>query len=363
MAKGDTFTSEKRSFKDQETGHTVHQLTGSDAHDHHTYFTGTSYHPGGERIVFGSERTGKPNLFEMRLGDGTIRQLTDAEDCRPLLACIDPLGQWVYFYDGDTLKAIDLDSLEERELYTLEEDCRWSSPISISDDGLRLAFGLTPIIELETQTEKIYSGFKEMFARCRRGDVLTLGADGSDCRLATRDECWCGHVNMNPTDSDMIMYCHEGPWDQVDQRMWIVDSHGTSRRKLREKGPGDALGHEYWHKDGVTVGYHGRLDGGETPIFGLIRSDGTDCREYALPRNSGHCQSSSDGTLHVCDGDRRICLIHLEGKEGTFEPLARHDSSMQLQVGHPHPIFTPDDKGVLYTSDLGGTCNVYVVDL
>ncbi|NOZ21339.1 MAG: hypothetical protein GXP25_09650 [Planctomycetes bacterium] len=363
MAKGDTYPSEKRTFKDEESGRTVHQLTGSDAHDHHIYFTGTSFHPDGERIIFGSERTGKPNLFEMDLDGGAIRQLTDAEDCKPLLACVDPLGEWVYFYDGPKMKAVHIDSLEERELYTIEEGCRWSSPISITDDGQRLAFGLTPIIPLETETEKIYSGFKEMFAKCRRGDIMTIGADGSDCRLATRDECWCGHVNINPKDGNVILYCHEGPWGEVDQRMWLVDPEGKDRRALREKGSGDALGHEYWHGDGVTVGYHGTVDYGKTPVFGLIRSDGTNCREYTLERNSGHCQSSSDGALHVCDGAKEICLIHIEGSEGRFELLARHNSSMQIQVGHPHPIFTPDDKGVLYTSDVGGTCNMYIVDL
>ena len=101
MAKGDTFESEKRTFEDKESGRTVHQLTGSDAHDHHIYFTNTSFHPDGERLIFGSERTGKPNLFEMNLESGKVKQLTDCEECKPLLACVDPLGKWVYFHDDD----------------------------------------------------------------------------------------------------------------------------------------------------------------------------------------------------------------------------------------------------------------------
>ena len=42
---------------------------------------------------------------------------------------------------------------------------------------------------------------------------------------------------------------------------------------------------------------------------------------------------------------------------GTAAPLARHDSSWRVykrnrQVTHPHPSFTPDNRAVLYTSDV-----------
>ncbi|MGD9497972.1 MAG: oligogalacturonate lyase family protein [Armatimonadota bacterium] len=43
--------------------------------------------------------------------------------------------------------------------------------------------------------------------------------------------------------------------------------------------------------------------------------------------------------------------------------LCRHPPSWQTQLSHPHPIFSPDDRWALFTSDAGGACNVYMADV
>ena len=363
MAKGDTFPAEMVGYVDEETGRRVTQLTSSPSHDHHFYFTSTSFHPDGEHLFFSSRRTGKFNIFSMNLKSGRMRQITECEKISSLAACLDPRGHEVYYWDGPDLKASDIETPEERHLYTVPQGFR-GGLLSIPDDGSRLVFPATPILELKTQTEKIYSGMQEMFERCDRTDIVVVPTDGSACWVAYRENCWASHVNVCPTDPDLILYCHEGSWTMVQQRMWLVRSDGSGRRPLRPQEPQNALGHEYWHRDGQTVGYHGHLKEGRTdPIFGLINKDGSHCREYHTQRSTGHSQSSADGKMHTCDGAGLICLIEPEDGTASFTPLARHDTSGEMQIGHAHPIFSPDGKFVLFTSDKSGVCNVYMVEV
>lgn len=56
--------------------------------------------------------------------------------------------------------------------------------------------------------------------------------------------------------------------------------------------------------------------------------------------------------LHTPDGNRL-----------RTEKLCRHNTSGKTQLSHAHPIFSPDDKKVLYSSDVGGTNSPYLVDV
>jgi len=93
-----------------------------------------------------------------------------------------------------------------------------------------------------------------------------------------------------------------------------------------------------------------------------------------------HLMSNQSGTLAVGDGagtpvdakDRgagnepHLFLFDLQA--GTQRKIARHDTSWRVykndrQVTHPHPSFTPDDRRVLYTSDVDGEPALFLADL
>jgi oligogalacturonide lyase len=42
--------------------------------------------------------------------------------------------------------------------------------------------------------------------------------------LHSRD--WVNHLLFSPTDPNLLMYCHEGPWQKVD-RIWTIHTDGT----------------------------------------------------------------------------------------------------------------------------------------
>ncbi len=153
---------------------------------------------------------------------------------------------------------------------------------------------------------------------------------------------------------------HEGPWDKVDNRIWVLDLNTREAWKLRPREGEESIGHEYWHADGVQIGYHGRWPDGRK-FFGKIRYDNTDRIEVDFPHETGHIHSN-DFSLIAGDGGSVVRLWKWNERE--FDGprlLCEHRSSFHIQQVHAHPRFSPDGKSVLFTSDVSGYGSMYIV--
>jgi len=84
--------------------------------------------------------------------------------------------------------------------------------------------------------------------------VLSIPTDGSEARTLYEEEAWLGHVNPSSTRPELLTYCEEGPWDRVDNRIWVLDAGSGERWPLRETSGEGGVGHEYWMRDGERVG-------------------------------------------------------------------------------------------------------------
>ena len=40
---------------------------------------------------------------------------------------------------------------------------------------------------------------------------------------------WFGHIQFSPTDPNLLMFCHEGPWHKVD-RTWTIRTDACATR-------------------------------------------------------------------------------------------------------------------------------------
>jgi len=369
MGIGAVTAPERREVVDPVSGIALRQLTAYKTNNHHVYFTNPGWYDRDRRMLFGSDRADRTNLYSIQLESGEITQLTDLDpvglprETQFLTVCVNPVRDEAYFWYDRDLRALDLETFEQRVLWTMPE--RFTrSMINCTADGLYVCAGVFEDLSdrVRIDTLRGYVGFREIFAARPESRIMRVAVDGSGAECAWHERCWIGHVNTSPTRPDILTFCHEGPWDQVDNRIWGLDLSTGKAWTIRRPEDGEAVGHEYWHAGGDLIGYHGRRPDGRK-FFGKVRYDDSARFEVDFPGETGHVHSN-DFNLVVGDGAGYIRLWQWNG-EGFDGPraLAHHRSSMKIQQAHPHPRFTRDGKRVVFTSDWTGYCQVYEADV
>ena len=366
MTAGRRWPPEWRDYSDPISGAAVRQLTDYKGHSHHLYFTNPGWHDDGRRLLFGSDRGNCTDLFSIELASGEITQLTEfgpEEEPRFLSASVNPTRQEAYFWRDGSLVALDLATLEVRVLFEMPQGFR-PSMANCTADGRHVCAGL---VEDFSDTIRLdlscgYIGFNELWAARPRCRIMRVAVDGTGAETVWEEQTWIGHVNTSPTQAHLLTFCHEGPWDKVDNRIWGLNLDSGEAWRIRPREGGESVGHEYWHADGIQIGYHGRWPDGRK-FFGRIKHDNTDRIEVDFPHETGHTHSN-DFAMVVGDGGREVRLWRWNGS--AFDGprvLCEHRSSFHIQRVHVHPRFTPDGRQVLYTSDCSGYGNVYLADV
>jgi len=362
-------TSEWFTYKDRASGVEVAQLTNYKGHSHHFYFTNPGWYDQDRKLLVSSDRNNRTNLYGLDLASGELEQLTDLDpvplprELEFVRACKNPQREEAYFWHDLDLLALDLNTKKLRTLCQVES--RWCiSQVNCSADGNYVYFGTweDQSGKFEVDLLRGYIGFRETWAEKPLSQVLRAAVDGSGTEVVFEERYWIGHINTSPTQANLLTYCHEGPWDLVDNRIWGLDASTGQAWKIRPTTGKEIVGHEYWYADGIHIGYHGRNLAGE-PILGRIRYDGSQQIENNFPGETGHIFSNDEHRI-VGDGRRVIRTWQWDG-ERYLGPrlLCRHDSSMNIQQTHPHPRIAPDGSYVIFSSDRSGYGNVYRVAL
>ncbi|MEM1989428.1 MAG: oligogalacturonate lyase family protein [Candidatus Bathyarchaeia archaeon] len=364
-----------KTYRDEYTDVEVTRLSDGIGHTVHIYFTRNSMDRKGEKLLCVSNRTGWWQLYIINLKEMTMMQLTN--DANVGACCLSYDGRKAYYWDGRFLKSVDTETLERDIFFAVPENFH-PVDMSISLDGRFLAFGYSEIVNLSTASGIIYSGMLETLYRRPRSLVLRLDVSKREV-LPLWGECeWISHININPVNPDEVLFCHEGPWHLV-QRMWIVKaSTHEVYPLLQQKRYLERAGHEFFTNKGRVVVQFARrstpssTDWTSYDVF--LNTDGSNIKmfkyRYLAP---AHIKSRDDEKVSVGDrafpdpsfkdGAAFLGLIIYEDEEAIVKPLCRHGTSWLTQNSHPHPIFTPDYKGVIFTSDREGECNIYLAHI
>lgn len=372
MNRGKTYHSELAQEKDKTTGMEVIRLSDDMGDTIHPYFTQPLISADGKILLVESNRTGIWQLYSLEMNTGLITQLTDDPDIEPHRSCLDPERLVAYYFSGQVLKSAELSTLRTEQIYVTPEGFQ-PAILSITADGRYLAFSYSE--RLSTGTGQAYSTFSERFFQRPRSVIVRIDLQEQKVE-ALWGECeWISHVNISPVDPDLVLFCHEGPGILV-WRLWMVRASTHEVWPLLEDRPYlEWVTHEYFTKSGKVAAQWGVRSSPASEDWVwydlTLNPDGTDLRKFRYPGpRPGHTQADPIERLFVgdraCptpdfeDGENFIGLIRHVGDRAEVKLLCRHGSSWQSQKAHPHPIFTPDGHRVVFTSDRGGGCNVYV---
>ncbi|NKB70674.1 MAG: oligogalacturonide lyase [Candidatus Latescibacteria bacterium] len=374
MPKGQIYSDPQFAYTDNYSGRKIQRLTDYLGHSNHFYFTDPCWFNNDRSMVFTSQRENAGNLFRYDLDGGQITQLTDLQSQGRPGGCVSSANNAVYFWHGRQLLEVDLATLDQRVVHQREDDMLPRGRANPTADGRYICTQLQQDIpEDGPKISFAYSRFVEFFEKKPLSQIVRIDVASGQPEVVYEDRRYLGHVNTSPTRSEILTYCHEGPWDRVEQRIWGLDINTGNTWKIRDQeGENIRVGHEYWFADGEHIGYHGSPRKGKgNHVFGLIKYDNSGHREVDFPFHSTHFHSL-DQHMMVGDGNRVggpraqpfIQLFKWDG-ERYLGPkiLAYHRSTFNDQHAHCHPRFTPDGKAVLYSSDLTSYANMYLVEI
>ena len=375
---------------DPDTGATITRLTPRDVTCHRNYFYQKCFTNDGKRLVFGGEfgpNVGDPakpnwNYHLLDLEEGTALQLTEGARENTFGGFLSPDDRHLYFVRAER-------NLVRLHLETLEEEVAYTVPQGWVGYGTWVAnSACTKMVGIEIAASDWFplsdwKKFAEMYHARPRCRLFSVDLATGERSVILEQRGWLGHPQYRPFDDRTVAYCHEGPHDLVDARMWFIDEDGTNRRCGKEHAAGESCTHEFWVPDGSAMLYVSYTKGErERWICSLDPVTLANRRVMAMPPCS-HLMSNATGTLVVGDGcgtpndvadagshavanDPFVHLFDLGA--GTSRRVAHHDSSWGVykgnrQVTHPHPSFTPDERRILFSADGDGEPGLYLVDI
>lgn len=362
--------------KDAITGARVVLLTGDGSDNVHLYFTSESFVEGSDRIVFGSNRSGRFQHYLLEIKARRLTQLTDGAGISPTKACLGRGGPLLYF-DGPVLRMLRLDTLEDREIYRTPEGFEAHLP-TCTQNGDFAAFSYREKRAVSTRSGVIYSDMAEIYHQHPTSVIMRIATATGQPAAMWGERNWISHVLIHPLDPNQILFCHEGG-GLVSQRMFMLNTPGGHERKVAARPlfpqtPADFCVHEYFTRQGeVGFQYEVERNGVKESYNSVVRTDGTAVRHYRLPGlRPGHIQSNSNNTLIVGDrgflsptdkdGARFMSLMTHANGVATLRRLCQHQPG-PTQYSHGHPVFSRDDQWVLFNSRLGAKENIAMADV
>ncbi len=199
---------------------------------------------------------------------------------------------------------------------------------------------------------------------------------------------WVNHLLFSPTDPQLLMYCHEGPWQKVD-RIWMIHTDGTGNVLIHQRHIAmEIAGHEFWGLDGKTIWYDWQPIKGQD--FYLASYDPASGKRmaYHMERNDWSIHFNLTKDLDVFTGDggdpgqvakapdgewielfhpRKIDTAGALNQPDFFQPGVFHSEHLVNMAQHnyklePNVRFSPDKSLVIFTSNMFGPSYVFAVE-
>lgn len=382
MGKGTTINLDFVSFNDEDSQIKITRLTPTDTLCHRNYFYQKCFTNDANHLLFGAEFDGYRNYYLLDLQNQTAKQLTEGAGDNTFGGFLSPDDNYLFYVKNERfLQKVNLITLEEKTIYTVTDEwvgygtwvanneCSKIIGIEISKNDW------TPLTD--------WTIFKEFFYKKPHCRLIEIDLITGQKNILLDQHMWLGHPIYRPFNDNTVAFCHEGPHDLIDARMWLVNRDGTNERKVREHLEGESCTHEFWIPDGSALAYVSYMKGQQERYIRKYSPDtNIDQIIMEMPACS-HLMSNFDGSLFVGDGSGSPVdvsdtsgytiqndpwLYILRPLDNKTVRLVKHNSSWKVldgdrQVTHPHPSFSPNDKHVLFTSDFEGKPALYLSEL
>ncbi len=205
-------------------------------------------------------------------------------------------------------------------------------------------------------------------------DLFTIDLQSKKLNKIYTENTWLGHVQFSPTDPDVLMFCHEGPWHKVD-RIWTINVKAKKVTLMHRRTMDmEIAGHEFFSPDGEKIYFDLQMPKGQTFFLASVDIKSGIEKKYSLTRDewSIHYAISPDQKLFAGDGGDPGQVAHAKNGEWIylFKSEGDHLTSEKLvnMKNHqyrlePNVHFSPDGKWIIFRATFEGSENVYEVEI
>ena len=356
---------------DVRTGHRVVRLSLLPGESESFYFHQNAYAPEGDRMVFENSQRGASNrLFTLNLRTRCIEPLSEPEVGQGVVA---PASRRIFYQRSNDVLVTHLDTKETRIVATLPHGWRFSTVNA--DETLLAGTFVEGGQKIVTRGRPKSEWFNAIYEAKSPQQLFTVETATGRTNCFHRYEGWLGHVQFSPTDPTLLMFCHEGPWHQVD-RIWQIRTDGRGLRLMHARSmPMEIAGHEFWSWDGQTVWFDLQTPRGERFWLAGVDLATSKSTRYAVERDqwSVHYNQARDQKRFAGDGggtnmvakakDGKWIWLFTPRTDGNLHAERLVDMSKHDYALEPNVNFTPDGKWVVFRGNFDGCPQVYAVEV
>jgi len=370
-------------WNDPDTGFRVVRLSRREGSNLSFYFHNRPFVPAlgdeGDKMVFrgwtnGSDgKNRNEQLFTVNLQTLVISQITADAEGGGKSEIVAPRSRLAYFQLGKVVYATHVDTGDTRQVAVLPDDFPGAVKTINADETVLAGVHGEGSAEMSKGVSKgVY--MRRIFDAKLPHYLFTLDIASGAINKIHEINTWLGHLQFSPTDPKLLMFCHEGPWHELN-RIWLIDISNSQVRAIRERTVEKEIwGHEWWSHDGQTIWFDLQVPKGET--FHLAGYDLQSQQEtvYSLIRDewSTHYNQSHDQQLFAGDGGKRTSVARADDGKWIYLFVPDGDRLLSTRLVNmdehnyalePNVHFSPDDRWVIFRSNMHGPAHIYAVDL
>ncbi|MXV17348.1 oligogalacturonate lyase family protein [Hufsiella ginkgonis] len=366
---------------DQDTGHKVMRLSGKTGAIGNWYFHNNPFFKQkgkeGDKMVFAESDGQTRQIFALNLATMAVEQLTTGSSPKRLLAMSAQKSREFIYQVGDSVFAGSIDTKRSRLAVVLPADKKGGIS-TVNADATYFAGKLNNDEERKIlqQYPQKSQYFNRIYDAHLLNSIFTIEAKTGAMKVIHEENNWLGHIQFSPTDPNILLFCHEGPWEKVD-RIWRYNIASTETTLMHKRTmPMEIAGHEFFSPKGETIWFDLQKPKGKT--FFLSGTDvktGKEVATYEMTANewSIHFATTPSQDLFAGDGGDPtqvaraadgmwIYAFYPDGKKFRSERLVNmkgHD----YRALEPNVHITPDNKWVVFGGTFEGTRETYAVQI
>lgn len=363
---------------DSTTGHKIEKLVNRTGENRSFYFHNNPFlksEDGNSDLMIFSGSTEMGNqFFSVNLKTKAIDQITTKKGNKRG-EILGKKTRKVFYMVQDSVFATHVDTHKTEFIYKFSNDVI-GSVTSLNADETLLGGALITKEENDIfkKHPKKSDYFDKIYEAKLKRSLISINVNTKEFNNIYSENAWLNHIQFSPTDPDLLMYCHEGPWHKVD-RIWNINIK-TKKSELIHKRTvyREIAGHEFFSPDGTTIWFDLQIPRGETfYLAGKHLDTGKETR-YALKRDawSIHYNISPDQKTFAGDGGDAgqvarakdgMWLYHFTPKGDSLVStklvnMKHHDYDLE-----PNVHFSPDGEQIIFRANFEESTQIYAVDI